>query len=170
MARANRIKKKQYLEDLEKKLEELTEENEKLKEQVKTNDEIALKQSEEIKYLKGVLANTPEISRLLKCVRQKSSLPVTSSINKFVDTRTSKELSFDSDDPLLTSCDLDAFKELPDTDLLMQDLSDKTLDVLEGSSSADVGICLHVAQQRVSLEFCPSCSINATAAWQESTG
>ncbi|KAK7863462.1 hypothetical protein R5R35_010500 [Gryllus longicercus] len=168
MARANRMKKKQYLEDLEKKLQELSEENEKLKLQVKKNNEIAQKQTEEVKYLKGVLANAPEISTLLKCVRQRSSLPVTSSINKFSDTYTLKESPFDLDDPLLSSCDLESFKELPDTDFLTQDLADKTLDVLEGSSSTNVGICLHVAQQRVSLEFCPTCSINATAAWQDS--
>lgn len=31
----------------------------------------------------------------------------------------------------------------------------------------DIGVCLHVSKHKVSLEFCPTCSENASAAWEK---
>lgn len=35
------------------------------------------------------------------------------------------------------------------------------------SKADDVGVCLHIARHKVSLEFCSSCSENASLAWDE---
>lgn len=157
MARLNRIKKKQHLENLEKQVAELSEENSVLKEQAKDNDDIVCKLKDEVNYLKSVLANSKEISMLLKSVKQNTGLPVTSSLNSITSSRSLDPL-FDSDfseDPVLSSNIGLSYTGNPNNLLCEDQLTN------EESFAGDFGICLHLSNKTVSLELCPSCHSSA---------
>lgn len=81
LARKNRLKKKYFVESLQKDVARLSEENAKLKQTLEGQSSLVCSLRKEVFYLKGVLANNKEISILLKSLRN-SGLPVTSSLRK----------------------------------------------------------------------------------------
>ena len=74
-ARENRLKKKQYVKDLEDTVKSISAENGTLKKQVSTMEEAVTDLKTEVKYLKKVLANQSTLSALLK------NIPSVSGIN-----------------------------------------------------------------------------------------
>jgi hypothetical protein len=81
MARMNRLKKKYFVESLQKDVVRLSEENTKLKQTLEDQSSLVSSLRKEVHYLKGVLANNKEISMLLKSI-QNTGLPVTTSLSK----------------------------------------------------------------------------------------
>lgn len=81
LARKNRLKKKYFVESLQRDVARLSDENAKLKQTLEGQSSVVCSLRKEVYYLKGVLANSKEISMLLKSVRN-TRLPVTSSISK----------------------------------------------------------------------------------------
>ncbi|XP_054262229.1 uncharacterized protein LOC128986111 isoform X2 [Macrosteles quadrilineatus] len=79
-ARLNRLKKKQYIENLENRNAKLESEKQSLKSMLGTK----IKEVESLKrrtlYLESVIKNESEIASVLRCVRQHTGLEVTSSL------------------------------------------------------------------------------------------
>lgn len=179
MARENRIKKKLYVENLEQTVEKIRDENKKLSSILDNQSTVISDLRKELKYLKNVLANSSDIGRLLKCINQNTGMPVTSSVNnniKFEATRREHPWSEDAKSQLeeLNNLTVDEFN---DSSLkLWEDVTPAPLAdhnnehnyTNNSLSKADnVGVCLHIARHKVSLEFCSSCSENANLAWDE---
>lgn len=83
MARENRRKKKEYLENLQRDVDEFQSENKKLRKLLTIRNNMITKLTNESMYLKSVLANKTEIMALLKSI-QGSRVPITSSTMSFV--------------------------------------------------------------------------------------
>jgi hypothetical protein len=81
MARMNRLKKKYFMESLQNDVVRLSDENTKLKQTLEGQSSLVSSLRKEVNYFKGVLANSKEISMLLKSI-QNTRLPVTSSLSK----------------------------------------------------------------------------------------
>jgi hypothetical protein len=81
LARKNRLKKKYFVESLQRDMARLSDENAKLKQTLEGQSSLVCSLRKEVCYLKGVLANNKEISMLLKSLRN-TGLPVTTSLNK----------------------------------------------------------------------------------------
>lgn len=83
MARENRRKKKEYLETLQKDVDQFQTENKKLRKLLTARNSMISKLTHESMYLKSILANKTEIMALLKTI-QGSRVPITSSALSFV--------------------------------------------------------------------------------------
>jgi len=154
-ARENRQKKKRYVESLERENADLKEfktqtsaENSALKSQVDI-----LK--EEVTYLRSVIANQGTLSLLLKNI---SSTPGISLSTSF--TAPNADDDEQADDSRRASLrkrksESAASSEGPQ--------AKKKSSAKQGTSG---GVCLHVCKEKVSLEFCSSCSKNAEKAWK----
>lgn len=66
LARENRLRKKQMMEEMEKTVEELQEQNRKLLKMMKFKDRKNEELTKEVRYLKSVIANRTEIVSVLK--------------------------------------------------------------------------------------------------------
>lgn len=83
MARENRRKKKEYLENLQRDVDQFQSENKKLRKLLNMRNTTITKLTNESLYLKSVLANKTEIMALLKSI-QGSRVPITSSNMSFM--------------------------------------------------------------------------------------
>ena len=236
LARQNRLKKKKYVEDLENELQELRKENSKLKVSLTGySKDVELVRKENI-YLRNVLANSKEISQLIRSINVNCGLPATTSLILDAEGKrppTSErvpaqhpKVAVESSLPVVSSSNSDSCvpssapqssltsvartvrKDFPiavedvslslsapededDLDLLLgsKDLADLDFnlnenpcadldslgfgpnalgDWLDGDEPlANIGICLHVAKKKVSLEFCSSCNENAFSNWSD---
>jgi len=81
LARKNRLKKKYFVESLQRDVARLSDENAKLKQTLEGQSSLVCSLRKEVCYLKGVFANNKEISMLLNSLRN-TGLPVTSSLRK----------------------------------------------------------------------------------------
>lgn len=81
MARENRLKKKIYIENLEKEVAYLKNENKKMSGVMENQSFLISELRKEIKYLKSVLANSPDISKLIKCIQHNTGMQVSSSLD-----------------------------------------------------------------------------------------
>lgn len=230
MARENRLKKKMYIQNLEKEVSSLKSDNKKMVGMVENQSFLINELKKEVKYLKSVLANSSDISRLLKNIHQGTGMSVTTSLDEHLTLKNYcvskrnvpvarktahpweedvlRRSSADSYSPSQETVESDEFDAFITEDILKdpykaftagkplsgaQDVgivSDESYnlpflpDLEEDCTSSitqqehnytvpqdeiadDAGICLHVSNHKVSLEFCPTCSENATAAWQK---
>lgn len=232
MARENRLKKKLYIQNLEKEVSSLKGDNKNLVGVVENQSFLISELKKEVKYLKSVLANSSDISRLIRNINQGTGMSVTTSLNehltfknnyvskqcvpvarktahpweedireehiKFPSSPDSYSLSpetvgSDDIDSLITEDILKnpyqaftAGKPLVDLDIPEEDSYNLPFnphpaeDCMKSAPQQEhnytfpqedvedgVGICLHVSNHKVSLEFCPTCSENAAAAWQK---
>ena len=86
-ARENRLRKKQYINDLEQSVQSLTSENKNLKNQVTSMQQTVGDLRTEVKYLRSVLANQSTLSALLKNIPAVPGINLTSAVR---DKRRSK--------------------------------------------------------------------------------
>lgn len=82
LARENRLKKKAYLAQLESSVESLKKENKKLSTVVDDQSYLIAELKKEMKYLKSVIANSSDISRLIRNINQSSGMSVSSSLDE----------------------------------------------------------------------------------------
>ncbi|XP_050303728.1 uncharacterized protein LOC126741380 [Anthonomus grandis grandis] len=228
MARENRLKKKMYITNLEQQVSSLQKDNKKLSHTVSKQQATIDELTNEVKYLKSILANSEGIGRLIRAINASTGMAVTTSLDKDLKVTSRKSPiaeklvpeskpynnnnnNFDISrhpweetrvgSPYVNyptpesnaSCygspefeelnneglllDLDIPLEM-DNEQLLDMIDEKVLDesnfsteepVLvkqEPKQDEDVGICLHVSQNKVSLEFCPSCSATAQDSWK----
>lgn len=212
LARENRLRKKMYVSKLEGDVTSLRRDNKKLSLIVDNQSSVISELKKQVKYLKSVIANSSDISRLIRNIHQSSGMSVSSSLDKNLSMTTcyipkpkqpvSKKTAHpwdqfensENESPKNYLCainnsnddydtelfkDLDISLELPNQDLLdglfldqqqvdnITHNNDHNYTMANGghNPSDDVGVCLHVSKQHVSLEFCQTCSENALQAW-----
>lgn len=203
-ARENRLKKKVYVENLEKTVEKFQIKNKQLSVLLENQTNMLSDMKKQVKYFKSIIANSQDISQLLKCLNQTTGMPVTSSINKNISTgkphpwaETTKnsclnslencgfvddsEFNFSldtylSDSPLsfeeTVKLPDDSYQvsneESIDEDLSLQWNNEHNYNAKSPDSFEvqDFGVCLHISNHKMSLEFCPTCSENATSTWK----
>lgn len=135
-ARLNRIKKKEYVSSLEKKVGGLSSENTSLR---RENSELTKRVEEledETRYLRAVLANESVLAQLLTRLSGVNGMKLSSSLFQ------------------------GAAADPSDHDYA---LPRKRAKVEEKGETAG-GVCLHVDRDHVSVEFCPKCAERASAA------
>lgn len=154
-ARENRQKKKKYVEGLENEVGKLKDENKTLKTRNENMSKMILKLSDEVKYLRSVLANESTISLLLKSVAATPGISLTSSLvqpsagNKEETAMEKKKSQYIT------------------RSRKRQSVVEQSSDVVEPSPSKKAcrsnpgGVCLHVNSGKVSLELCARCEKKA---------
>lgn len=146
-ARENREKKKQYVANLERDLKHYKEENSKnvaLLDTFKKNQEALVT---EVQYLRGCLANSAEISAVIREVKKIPNVKqVTTSLGINSKNQESRKRCLRSENEENES----------------GPAKKKRLQALTGSDRA--GICVHVNDGAISLEFCSQCHRSAKIA------
>ena len=170
-AKENREKKKKYISTLESSVKGLASENKTLKSQVGQLDDEVEKLRLEVDYLKSVLANQSTLSRLLDNIPGVTSVSLRSNEDSCCQVKGKKskkrERSQDFEgSESVTNSSKTKKRKLSDHDyanngVVSHSVSDSRQ--LAGSTPAlGGGVCLHVADEEVSLEFCAECSRRAT--------
>ena len=136
-ARQNRLKKKRYLEELEKEHSDVKRENVILKTKCHEYQQRCQRLQVEVEYLKNVIANESMLSSLIQNIPNVPNVKLTSSF-----ASRKRPLASSSNDKEGSA----ALKK-----------SKSSKDMKSGS-----GVCLHVAKDLVSIEFCQHCSWQAT--------
>ena len=138
-ARENRQKKKKYVEGLENDVAELKEENKTLKSRNESMTTMIKKLSDEVKYLRSVLANESTISLLLKSVASTPGISLSSSLTQSSGSEGSgKENVKEGERQYVTR----SKKRRSD---------DEASPSKRTRSSSSGGVCLHVNNGKVSL-------------------
>lgn len=138
-AKKNRERKKAQFNALEKEVEKLQEENSLYKKRCVALENGIVTLNKELEYYKAVLANESVLSKLLQNIPNVSGINLMSSLGKRPDGTT------------------------PPRPAKMIKPSNGQLNPTTG------GVCLHVAKDNVSLEFCAKCSSQAATASSSST-
>lgn len=222
MARENRLKKKLYIESLEKEVAALKAENKKIASLVENQSFLISELKKEIRYLKSILANSADISRLIRSIHENTGMSVSTSLDDSLTLKqspVSKQSSSTGktstnlwDENSLSSPESQGQVSEENIDMLLDDdvlrhpenLLNESSDILplndndydfslpfpmqeekereqvdvkdhcysikkedHEKADDDVGVCLHVSNHRVSLEFCPTCSENAANNWNK---
>ena len=150
-ARQNRLKKKLYIEGLEKEADQLRSEKNVLLEKSNRLEKKVDELQTEVDYLKSVLANESMLSRLIENV---SKTPGISLSTSFCSSRKSFLKDNDDDCEKENTVSTRSRKRAQDS----QPASNAKRARGDVTASGGGGICLHVKQSKVSLEFCQRCS------------
>lgn len=151
-ARENRQKKKKYVEGLENDVAKLKEENKTLKTRNESMTIMIRKLSDEVKYLRSVLANESTISLLLKSVASTPGISLSSSLMQSSGSEGNEKEN----------------DKQEEREYVTRSKKRRSGDILEGTapgkrtrSSSSGGVCLHVNNGKVSLELCAKCERKA---------
>ncbi|XP_050405788.1 CREB-H transcription factor homolog let-607 [Patella vulgata] len=136
-AKMNREKKKAYIQKLEESIDGYKSENQKLKFENEKLQDDKLALEEQVEYFKSVLANQSTLSKVLNTMENLKGVRLSTSLSVGSRKRGLKsDHTYDSKRPRFES--------------------------IEATSSTDhsktAGVCLHVDNDIVSLEFCSHCS------------
>lgn len=212
MARENRLKKKIYVQNLEKSLEKHKNLNKKLYSCINNQSVVINKLNKEIKYFKSILVNSQSIGKLLRCINENTGMPASTSLTNNKPEKTINSLhpwtdenlngditsvngEFNTNDYNLESnLNWNVFSDFNSTAICNETELEENLKLFddnfelpkevestselynehnytskssETEETSDVGICLHISNQRVSLEFCPICSDKASSVWED---
>lgn len=173
-ARHNRQKKKHYMKTLEQKCETLSSKNFALKAMVESKDKQLKSMAQEIEYLRNVLANQTGLSALLKNIQQTSGLNFGTSftLKDSVTSQMCRKRSVEQDHSSAESCLNSAKRQMTDNHAS----SESSSQAFEGPPTpcaspepkTSGGVCLHVSNNNVSLEFCAACASSAAEVWKVS--
>lgn len=139
-ARQNRLKKKKYMEDLEKDRARLKAENVVVKTRCVELQNKYKKLETEVAYLKSVLANQSMLATLIKNIPGTPGVNLTSSLSRKRPGEMDQSSTETASPPL-------------------KRLKNSTTEV--GKLNHTGGVCLHVSNENVSLELCSQCSLKA---------
>ena len=174
MARENRQKKKQYIQTLERNCEKLQTENFALKTSMESKDKQIKSMAQEIEYLRNVLANQTGLSALLKNIQNTSGLNFGTSFGQIKEGESSQiPGSKRSADTFDNAGHPEQVKKKSKTGKSSQVISETSTRTFEGPPTpcaspepkTSGGVCLHVSNNNVSLEFCASCA-SAAEVWK----
>lgn len=135
LARENRRKKKEYVTSLEQQIQDLSGDKQTLKRKLADAESQVDELQQEVEYLRSVIANETTIGSLLKNIPSAASISMKT--RSKISTGGSKRSRIDHDY-----------------------LSVQRQDV----STPTPGVCLHVAEKVVSIEFCKKCNDNSLTA------
>ena len=154
MARLNRQRKKRYVSNLESEVSSLRKQNTSLLSENRNLKGEISSCKEELAYLKSVLANQSMLSSVIKAV---SSVPGVNVSGVVPSNKTSDKDTADvAEIPKMSGVSQKSKKRRNQSSL------QESAETGHGSSS-NAGICLHVSQQNVSIEFCQYCSKHAAS-------
>lgn len=137
LARENRKKKKEYMSQLESEITELKGDNEGLTTKLSQANNTIKSLHDEIQYLKSVIANESTLGALLK------NIPAATNITL---KRGRQNNTWDN----------------PSAESKRRKLDHDYLSLIDGvDASSRPGVCLHVAEGSVSLEFCSRCNLQS---------
>ncbi|XP_022256459.1 uncharacterized protein LOC106472156 isoform X2 [Limulus polyphemus] len=156
-ARENRKKKKKYIEQLENSVKNLTKNNNNLNQNVKEMKEVIVNLTNEVSYLRGVIANIEEISTLIKGIKNIPGLNFNCSLQK----KRSCCLDNSCEEPKAKQSKTEEVKKKLVKPPLHYGATIKKHQACGEDSEQTSGVCLHVSNKCVSLEFCPSCNHSA---------
>ncbi|XP_063807422.1 CREB/ATF bZIP transcription factor [Pseudophryne corroboree] len=139
-ARLNRLRRKEYVSGLEVRVARLAGENARLERERETLGARVRELEEESRYLRAVLANDTSLCQLLGRLTGLGGVRMSTSL--FLKPRPPRPADHDYALPR-------AEEGEPQEG---------------GAPSAGGGVCLHVDQDKVSVEFCPACSRRASSA------
>ena len=188
-ARENRQRKKTYVSGLETSVQDLTCENKTLKSQVSKMEGSIEELTTEVKYLKSVIANQSTLSALLKNIDATPGIQLSSSHSDEVQTQCNsrgskgktkkapckrmattlqdnmhgKENAPEEANPSSEEEPHPAKRDKLDHDYASS--SPMHRKGLQKSHIETAGVCLHVSNKKVSLEFCASCSEKAASGY-----
>lgn len=152
-ARENRQKKKKYVEGLENDVKKLQEDNRTLKTRNERMTTMIRKLSDEVKYLRSVLANESTISLLIKSVAATPGISLTSSLMQ----------SSQSEEEGTASKTCEGKKySTRSRKRHASEVVEVTPSKRTRNSTNPGGVCLHVSHGKVSLEFCAKCQMIAS--------
>ena len=137
-ARMNRQRKKEMMQTLEQQVSELQHENKALKTENSSLRDERDDMAEEIQYLKNVLANESMLSSVLQNIGEVSEVRLSKAFNKKRKSPGGEDLKLEHSKNHFSSSDC---KKCKDTLARM-----------------GAGVCLHVENNDVSLEFCAKCA------------
>lgn len=177
IARENRERKKQYIKQLECSLEEIKVENYDLTARLDAKTKHCKFLQKEVQYLRNVLANQSCIAALLQNIHATQGVAFNSSLTTSVNSenRDLQERPLDENDN---------FEKTSKGTYVRASGSHKNIKINQGESKVDDfispltpcpsqdgvnsagGVCLHVSNNKVSLELCAQCSENASNAWK----
>lgn len=172
-ARENRQKKKKYIQELESNFTNMKEENDCLRSQVDNLEAEVKSLNSEVAYLKNVLANQSTLSKLLKNIPNISGVRLRTSENQ---VHVPGNVQGDVKSCVKKSPYVSSLKRRNEEDHMYASYnsnrvvggsfsgSSKKLCTLSSKNLGGGGVCLHVEQGDVSLEFCAECSEKATKA------
>lgn len=165
-ARINRMKQKQYVKDLEQKMSRLKREIRGIKRELKEREEKWASSRRQVAYLRGMIANSHQIGSLLRNIRWRNIIPQGSNIDKTLNELNS-DASIDhfpisASHSLFDGCfdlleERDNNRIMPPPVAPQEDEGWALLDVIDPATT-EVGVCLHVSNRRISVEFCDECS------------
>ena len=133
-ARQNRLKKKKYLEELEKDRADVKRENVVLKTKCHEYQQRCQRLQAEVEYLKSVIANESMLSSLIQNIPDIPNVRLSSSFSS---------------------------RKRPHTTTSSKDGTPASKRSKSSKDTTSGGICLHVANDLVSIEFCQHCSKQA---------
>ena len=154
MARLNRQRKKRYVSNLESEVSSLRKQNTSLLSENRNLKGEISSCKEELAYLKSVLANQSMLSSVIKAV---SCVPGVNISGVVPSNNTSDKDTTDVAETIKMSGVSQKSKKRRNQNSLQG-----SAETGHGSSS-NAGICLHVSQQNVSIEFCQHCSKHAAS-------
>ncbi|EDO40238.1 predicted protein [Nematostella vectensis] len=140
MAKINREKKKQYVQELEGSVEEYKSKNAVLQKDCEDMKGLVKDLQMEIAYLKGVLANESQLAGLLKNIGNTDGVEFVGSVDKVNTLKRKASTTKESVKPSKIS------RPNGDTDYVNA-----------------AGVCLHVKSGKVSLEFCSKCNMSSSS-------
>ena len=141
-ARENRMKKKKYVQGLEDEASSLRTENAALLDKCGKMERALVELDTEVRYLRDVLANQSALSKLLEKIPDVKGLRLGSALGTGGGCRKRSRGEEDSGRQQGGEISAPCPKRLPPAQL----------------PSTSGGVCLHVAKDTVSIEFCASCS------------
>lgn len=154
MARENRQKKKEQFREMAERLDYLEEEVEQVRHENACQKSANVKLVEEVTYLRAVLRNSPEISALIQSIRKTPGIKdLRTSLGTSLRSKPKKVQDENQTPP--------ASSTAASSSTTGKSRLNNLLYLKPGEKS---GVCLHVVNGAVSLEFCASCSAAATRA------
>lgn len=168
-ARMNRMKQKQYVRDLERKMTALKREMRDVKRELREREKMWESSRRQVAYLRGMIGNSREIGHLLRNIRWRNIVSQGSNdshktLNE-LNTETSVDrFSLTAGCPSLFDGSFDLLEHdnsrpvEPPTPIAPQNEHWPPYDGVDLSTATEVGVCLHVSNRRISVEFCDECS------------
>lgn len=177
IARENRERKKQYIKQLESNLEEIKVENYDLKARLDAKTKHCEFLQKEAQYLRNVLANQSCIAALLQNIHATQGVTFTSSLTANVNSenRNLQKKALDENDNYENTSKGIYVRAAGSHRKVKSNQGEAKVDDInspltpcpspDGVNSAG-GVCLHVSDNKVSLELCAQCSENASNVWK----
>ncbi|XP_070503471.1 CREB/ATF bZIP transcription factor-like isoform X2 [Chironomus tepperi] len=185
LARENRKRKKEMMENLEKDVNILHDKNRRLHKIIKTQNSQMKKLNKEIYYLKSVLKNQTQIVSILKSLNTKNGMDTnrvlidspksssdTLSCNSSSDDEEAENIATEWDEILKNPLNsMNDFIDIPALDQSSESSPFSEISTEHNYSHYQInhfdepdipGICLHINTGRVSLEYCSVCHQNAS--------